>query len=229
MRADWLLLVSVLAVLTMTVGNVAAILQANVKRMLAYSSIAHAGYVLIGVAAIAADSESVAAMPSSVASVIYYLFAYTIMNVGAFSLLMYMRREGGFGEELADFAGLARRRPAAAVAMLIFLLSLAGIPPSIGFLGKLYVFAAAIRAGLYWLALAGAVNAVIALFYYARVVVQMFMQKQVREVSDVRSLPLNLALGVSAVATIVLGIFPQAVLTAIERSASSIFTGGIIQ
>lgn len=229
MSADWVTLVWVLSVLTMTVGNVAAVMQTNVKRMLAYSSIAHAGYVLIGVAAIAKESGVGGAMPSGVASVVFYLFAYTFMNIGAFSLLMYMKREGEFGEELADFSGLARRRPAVAIAMLVLLLSLAGIPPSIGFLGKLYIFAAAIRAGLYGLAVVGALNVVISLFYYARVVVHMFMRKQERAVSDVRSFPLDLALGMSTVATVVLGVFPQAILNAIERSASIIVIGGVIR
>lgn len=225
--ADWLLPVGMLAVLTMTVGNVAAIVQNNVKRMLAYSSIAHSGYVLIGVAAMGAKGGSASGAPGAAASVILYLFAYTIMNVGAFSLLMYMRRGSGFGEELRDFSGLARRRPAVAIAMLIFLLSLAGIPPTIGFWGKFYVFLAAIQAHLYWLAVAGVVNVVISLVYYARILVRMFMREREVEVSDVRSLPLNIAVGASAVATIALGIFPQAILTAIERSAAVIITGGI--
>jgi NADH-quinone oxidoreductase subunit N len=229
MRSDWLMLISLLSFLTMTVGNVGAVLQTNVKRMLAYSSIAHAGYALIGVASIAVDDRAGGAFPSSAASVIFYLVAYTIMNVGAFSLLMFMRRDKGFGEDLADFSGLARRRPVVAAAMLIFLLSLAGIPPSIGFLGKFYIFAAAVRSGLYWLAVAGVLNAVVSLFYYARIVVYMFMRKQERDVSDVRSFALNLALGASAVATVVLGIFPQTILDIIVRSASNIFTGGIIQ
>jgi len=226
---DWLPLLGLLSVLTMTVGNVAAVLQTNVKRMLAYSSIAHAGYVLIGVAAMVTERGEATGAPSCTASVVYYLFAYTIMNVGAFSLLMYMRRGGEFCEELADFSGLGRRRPAVAAAMLILLLALAGIPPSIGFFGKFYIFLAAIRAGLYWLAVAGVVNVVISLFYYVRIVVHMFMRQQEREVSDVRSFPLDLALWSSVAATIVLGIFPQAILIAIEQAASSILMGGIIQ
>ncbi len=218
MSSDWLLLIWILSFMTMTVGNVGAVLQSNVKRMLAYSSIAHAGYALIGVAAIAVKDGTGGAFPGGTASVIFYLVAYTIMNVGAFSLLMYMRRDRGFGEELADFSGLARRRPVVAAAMLIFLLSLAGIPGSIGFLGKFYVFAAAVRAELYWLAVAGVLNAVVSLFYYARIVVQMYMQPERRDVSDVRSFSLNLALGALAAATVVLGIFPQAILDIIVRS-----------
>lgn len=227
MAADWLPLIGALAVLTMTVGNIAAVLQSNVKRMLAYSSVAHSGYVLIGVAAMAGAGGTAKGAPGIVASVIFYLFAYTIMNVGAFSLLMCMRRGDGFGEELADFSGLGRRRPAVAAAMVLFLLSLAGIPPTIGFLGKLYIFAAAMRAGLYWLALAGVVNVVISLFYYARIIVHMYMREQEVEVTDVKSVPLGLAIGITAAATVVLGIFPQAVLSAIERSAN-IVAGGIL-
>ncbi len=228
MSADWLTLVWVLSVLTMTVGNVAAVMQTNVKRMLAYSSIAHAGYVLIGVAAIAKDGGAGGAMPTGVASVVFYMFAYTFMNIGAFSLLLCTRRERGFGEDLADFSGLGRRRPVVAAAMLVLLLSLAGIPPTIGFLGKLYIFAAAIRTGLYGLAVVGVVNVVISLFYYLRIVVHMYMRKQEHECQDVSSLPLGLALGLSAAATVVLGIFPQAILNAIEHSASIIDIGGVI-
>jgi NADH-quinone oxidoreductase subunit N len=213
----------------MTIGNVAAVLQNNVKRMLAYSSVAHAGYVLIGVAAMLKEGAVVTGAPSSVASVIYYLVAYTIMNVGAFGFLLCMRRQGEYCDELSDFSGLGKRRPALAGVMFLFLLALAGIPPTIGFFGKFYIFMAAIRAGLYWLAAAGVVNVVISLFYYARVVVYMYMRSREREVVDVSSLPLNIALIVSAAATVVLGIFPQSILAVIERSSSSILTGGFIQ
>lgn len=228
MADDWLALTWVLAFMTMIVGNVAAVLQTNVKRMLAYSSIAHAGYALIGVAAMAKENGA-AGLPASVSSIIFYLFAYTLMNVGAFSLLMYMRRGNEYGEELSDFSGLWRRRPAVAVAMLVCLLSLTGIPPSIGFLGKLYIFGAAIRAELYWLAVVGVLTSVISLFYYLRVVVHMFVYAQQREVTDVRSFPLDFALGLSAAAVVLLGIFPHVILSAIERSAASFLTGGIIQ
>lgn len=223
--ADWLMLMGALAVLTMTVGNVAAIAQDNVKRMLAYSSIAHSGYVLIGITAMGAGKGSTS---SAAASVIFYLFAYTIMNIGAFSLLMCLRRGDGFGENLRDFAGLGRHRPAVAFAMIIFLLSLAGIPLTIGFFGKFYIFMAAIRAQLYWLVVAGVVNIVISLFYYTRIIVYMFMREREIGVSDVRSAPLSAALAFSALATIVLGIFSQTLLTAIERSAAFIVTGGIV-
>jgi NADH-quinone oxidoreductase subunit N len=226
--ADWLTLMSVLAVLTMTVGNVAAIAQRNVKRMLAYSSIAHSGYVLIGIAAMAAAGGADSGAPSAAASVVFYLFAYTIMNVGAFSLLMYMRRGDGYGEDLRDFSGLARRRPAVAAAMLVFLLSLAGIPPTVGFFGKFYIFMAAINAKMYIVAAAGVVNVVISLFYYARIVVHMFMKEPEAGVADVGSAPLHAAILFSAVATIVLGVFPQTLLVAIESATAVIVTGGIV-
>jgi NADH-quinone oxidoreductase subunit N len=229
MAADWVTLLGIVAVVTMTVGNVAAVLQTNVKRMLAYSSVAHAGYVLIGVAAMVREGAAVPGAPSSAASVVFYLFAYTVMNAGAFSLLLYMKRGGEYAEELADFSGLGRRRPALAMAMLLFLLALAGIPPTMGFFGKLYIFLAAIRTGLYWVAVVGVINVVISLFYYARVAMHMFMRKQERDVADVRSFPLNVALAATAAATVLLGLFPQAILTAIEKSAASIFTGGIVQ
>jgi NADH-quinone oxidoreductase subunit N len=225
--ADWLTLMSVLAVLTMTVGNVAAIAQQSVKRMLAYSSVAHSGYVLIGVAAMAAADGADSGAPGAAASVVFYLFAYTFMNAGAFSLLLYMRRGDDFGEDLRDFSGLARRRPAVAVAMLVLLLSLAGIPPTAGFFGKFYIFMAAINAKMYLVAAAGVVNVVISLFYYARIVVHMYMREPEAEVSDVGSAPLHAALFFSVTATIVLGVFPQTALVAIERATAVIVTGGV--
>lgn len=224
---DWVLLLAALAVLTMTVGNVAAIAQNNVKRMLAYSSIAHSGYVLIGVAAMGASGVQVAS--GAMQGVMLYLFAYTIMTAGAFAVLMRIKRGERFGESLDDFSGLARHRPAAALAMLIFLLSLTGIPPTMGFWGKFYIFMSAIEARLYWLALAGIINVVISLFYYARIVMFMFMREREPGVSDVKSLPLDLALGAAAAATVVLGIFPQALLDVIGRAVSTpIVTGGML-
>src|SRR5206468_3696937 len=143
MSADWRMLFEVLAVATMTVGNIAALTQTNLKRMLAYSSVAHAGYVLIGV---------VAGTPRGVSAMLIYLLVYAFMQLGAFAVIVLLRRQDVVGEDLKDFSGLAFRHPFAAFAMLLFMLSLGGIPPTAGFMGKFWLFSAAIDAHYYWLA-----------------------------------------------------------------------------
>ena len=142
----WSAFFYVLAVVTMTVGNVAALTQGNLKRMLAYSSIAHAGYVLIGI---------VAGTPRGITAALVYLMVYAFMQLGAFAVVVLMRRADVVGDELKDLAGLYAAHPAAAAAMLLFMLSLGGIPPTAGFMGKLWVFGAAIDAGYIWLAVIG--------------------------------------------------------------------------
>ena len=159
MNADWRLLFEVLAIVTMTVGNLAALTQTNLKRMLAYSSIAHAGYLLIGV---------VAGTPRGVAAMLIYLLIYTFMQLGAFAVIIMMRRRDVVGDELKDLSGLHFRHPFAAFAMLLFMLSLGGIPPTAGFMGKFWLFSAAIEAGYVWLAVIGVLNSAISLYYYIR-------------------------------------------------------------
>jgi NADH-quinone oxidoreductase subunit N len=166
----WPALLMLISALTMTVGNVAALTQTNMKRLLAYSSIAHAGYVLMGVVAL---SESGAR------GVLVYLFAYVLMNLGAFLVVLLVHKhEGTF--DLRDYPGLIRRAPLLTAAMSVFLLSLMGIPPLIGFVGKLYVFAAVIEKGsaYYWFAVVGALNAALAAFYYARVLKTMIIDEE---------------------------------------------------
>ncbi len=193
MTDAWTGLLAVLSVATMTFGNVAALSQDNVKRMFAYSSIAHAGYAMMGL---------VAGTATGLAAMMYYLLAYAFMNVGAWSMVLLLRRQGLAGDQVEDFSGLGRRSAWAAAAMMIFLLSLGGIPPTIGFLGKWYVFGAAIDAGWGWLAVAGAINAAISMFYYLRIAVMMYMREPSDDVSLVRSLPLNLTLAVTAAVTV---------------------------
>jgi NADH-quinone oxidoreductase subunit N len=164
----WSAFFYVLAVLTMTVGNVAALTQTNIKRMLAYSSIAHAGYVLIGI---------VAGTPRGTTAALVYLMVYAFMQLGAFAIVVLMRRAAIIGDELKDLAGLYQSHPAVAAAMLLFMLSLGGIPPTAGFMGKLWVFGAAIDAGYFALAVIGVVNSAVSLYYYARVVVFMWMSQ----------------------------------------------------
>ena len=151
----------------MTVGNLAALTQTNLKRMLAYSSIAHAGYLLIGV---------VAGTPRGVSAMLIYLLIYAFMQLGAFAVIVMMRRQDVVGDELKDFSGLYVRHPLAAFAMLLFMLSLGGIPPTAGFMGKFWLFGAAIEAGYVWLAVIGVLNSAISLYYYIRIVVFMYLK-----------------------------------------------------
>src|SRR5207237_752754 len=165
---DWGAVLAILAAVTMTAGNVVALAQTNVKRMLAYSSIAHTGYILAAVAASKAGA-------SASAAVLFYVFAYGLMNLGAFACLLYFDLEGTRGATLEDLNGFGRREPAGALALFIFLISLTGIPPTIGFVAKFVVIQPVLDAGLAWLAVVIALNAVLAAFYYLRVVVRMYM------------------------------------------------------
>jgi NADH-quinone oxidoreductase subunit N len=165
---DWAALLSWIAVLTMTVGNVTALLQTNLKRMLAYSSIAHAGYVLVAIVAGGADGASAA---------LFYLAVYAVMNLGAFGILTLLGRGPEERVLLADLAGLGFRRPLLGFAMTIFMISLGGIPPTAGFMGKVYVFGVALKAGLVPLVIVGVLNSVVAVFYYLRVTVAMYMEE----------------------------------------------------
>ncbi len=162
----WLLALAALAVLTMTIGNLAALRQTSLKRMLAYSSIAHAGYVLVGLAA---------GNQRGIEGVLYYLLAYTFMNLGAFAVLLAVQRRDENDVAGERMVGLASRQPILAVLMAVFMFSLAGIPPLAGFFGKLYVFSGAVDAGLVWLAIIAVINSAIGAYYYLRVTVSMFM------------------------------------------------------
>ena len=166
-RPEWVAVVGALSVVTMTLGNVVAIPQTNIKRMLAYSSIAQAGYILIGVVCVSAFG---------VASTIFYLIMYTLTNICAFAVVVLISNVTGSGE-IADFAGLSRRSPALALVMLLALLSLGGIPPVAGFFGKLYIFAAAMEQGLVWLVVIGVLNAIISLYYYLIVARVMYLEE----------------------------------------------------
>lgn len=165
---NWSEMLWVIAVATMTLGNITALVQNDVKRMLAYSSIAHAGYILI--AFVVGDQ-------GSSASILYYLLAYTFMNIGAFAIVIILGRKGTENTGIESYAGLAGRHPLLALSMTIFLLSLAGIPPLAGFMGKFYVFSAAIKAQYYWLAVIGVLNSVVAVYYYLRVVMAMYFEE----------------------------------------------------
>ena len=236
-QEDWVWMLAALAALTMTLGNLAALRQTSVKRMLAYSSIAHAGYILVGVAAGNSLGSS---------GVLFYLLAYAFMNVGAFALLTATPhfaapspglQEGSPdgtaepGEALEAFAGLTARKPGLAAAMALFMLSLAGIPPLAGFMGKLYVFGAAVQAGLAWLAIVGVINSVISAYYYLRVVVYMYMRPapgpaEVPGAAEMTVSPaLQVGLGLAAAAVVVLGLWPGPMLELARIAAASLLGG----
>ena len=216
--ADWRLLFEALAIVTMTVGNIAALTQSNLKRMLAYSSIAHAGYVLIGV---------VAATPRGISAILIYLLVYTFMQLGAFAIIVMMRRHGMVGDELKDVSGLHRRHPFAAFAMLLFMLSLGGIPPTAGFMGKFWLFSAAIEAGYVWLAVIGVLNSAVSLYYYVRIVVFMYLRTETTGPAPTASPALALTLTVAVVATIAFGVYPQLLFQFAEVSARSLGLDGL--
>lgn len=198
---DWAMVLWWLAVLTMTVGNVIAVAQNNVKRMLAYSSIAHAGYLLAAI---------VAGTPRGGGAVLFYLLAYTFMNVGAFAVVISLGRKGEVNEQFDDYAGLASRQPLIAAAMVLFLLSLTGIPPLVGFVGKLYLIEAILQAGYVWLAVIMVLNSAISAYYYLRLIFEMYMRDPSRPETAMEPAPLLIAcLLVATVGTIFFGIFPD--------------------
>jgi NADH-quinone oxidoreductase subunit N len=217
--ADWRLLFWVLAIVTMTVGNLAALTQTNIKRMLAYSSIAHAGYILIGV--VAGTTRGIAAM-------LIYLLIYSFMQLGAFTVVVLLRRRDVVGDELKDFSGLAFRQPFAAFAMLLFMLSLGGIPPTAGFMGKFWLFSAAIESGYVWLAVIGVLNSAISLYYYIRLVVFMYLKKETTGSEPTLSPALSFTLAVAVIATLVLGIYPRILFDVAEASARTLGAAGVI-
>jgi NADH-quinone oxidoreductase subunit N len=165
-----------LCVATLLLGNVVALVQTNIKRMLAYSSIAHAGYALIGVVA-AGRMEGSSGGTAGIASVMLYIALYTFMTFGAFAIVAMLRKGGLEGEEIEDFTGLAKRHPLGALLMLVFMVSLAGIPPTAGFVGKFYVFMSAVEAGMTWLAVVAVVFAAVSAYYYLRLVMVMYMRE----------------------------------------------------
>jgi len=199
----WVIWVS--AILTMSLGNLAAIWQTNVKRLLAYSSIAHAGYVLVGVAAGSKEGTS---------AVLFYLTAYALMNVGAFVLIAHLAGNGEFSTQIEDYTGLAYVRPGTAACLTVFLLSLAGIPTTAGFFGKFFLFRAAIHSHLIGLTIVALLNSVVSVYYYLHLVVAMYMREGATKASST-SLPMALrtALAVSLVGIFYLGLFPNVFLT----------------
>jgi NADH-quinone oxidoreductase subunit N len=213
-HGEWHWILWGLAVLTMTVGNITALVQNNIKRMLAYSSIAHAGYLLVAM---------VAGKDLGGAALLYYLAAYALMNFGAFAVVIAVGRQGEPNEDFTDYAGLGFRYPALSMAMTIFMLSLTGVPPLVGFTGKFYIFSAAVKAGYVWLAVIGVLNSVISVYYYVRVVVTMYMQEGTKDIEALSARPaLAAAILIAAIGTVVLGVFPSASISLARGSFLSL-------
>jgi NADH-quinone oxidoreductase subunit N len=217
--SGWPPALAVLAVLTMTVGNLVAGRQESVKRMLAYSSIAHAGYALVGVVA---TMKATSATPS----VLFYMLTYSLSTLGAFGALILCGRRGAEAVSYADLAGLGKRHPAAALAFSLFLLSLAGAPPTAGFFGKLYVFSAGIDAELYALVVIGLLNSVIGAYYYIKVLVYMYMREPepgAAVATPMQSGLVSSALVIAAVLVLLLGLLPG--MTLDLASAATLVSG----
>ena len=198
-QSDWRLLLILLAVVTIVLGNVVALVQTNIKRMLAYSSIAHAGYAVIGL--IVGDRLGIV-------SLMVYMGVYAFMTLGAFGVVMLLRRGGVEGDEIADFAGLARKNRLAAFAMLIFMFSLTGIPPTAGFIAKFYIFMAAVNAGLTWLVVLAVIFTAVSAYFYLKVVMVMYMKEPDENVQMVAPSAAVMVLAVAAAAVLLIGIYP---------------------
>jgi NADH-quinone oxidoreductase subunit N len=208
---DWTLVLWFSAVLTMTIGNVVAVLQTNIKRMLAYSAIAHAGYILVGV---------VTNTSAGIGAVLFYLVVYSVMNLGALSVVLSFSRKGDSKVNLEDYAGLAHTAPFSAAALSIFLLSLAGIPLTGGFIGKFYLFSAAIQQGYVGLAIIGVLNSVISVFYYFRIMIFMYMKEPAasQPAPEPISLPVLAIIGMGAAVVLWLGVYPAQILELASHS-----------
>ncbi len=214
---DWAPLIALFAVLSTIVGNVAAISQTSIKRMLAYSSIAHAGYVFVAVL----PGGYGALSDFSASAVVFYLAAYALTNIGAWAIVIAVENGEGMGSAISDYAGLARTRPGLAAAMALFMLSLTGLPPTMGFVAKFYVFRAALAAGYTWLVVVGVVTVLISAYYYLRIIVVMWMNEGAGQAVTPR--PLNFAVGLTAVATLVFGLLPGPLMALLENSVRGLF------
>ncbi|MCL4491521.1 MAG: NADH-quinone oxidoreductase subunit N [Nitrospirae bacterium] len=199
MQADWTPILIGIAILTMAVGNIVALSQTNIKRMLAYSSIAHAGYALLGI--IAGTEEGLHAMMT-------YLLIYAFMNIGAFAIVILLDK----GDEIKDYEGLSKSRPLVAALMLVFMFSLTGIPPTAGFIGKFNIFMAAIKAGYTWLVVIAVIFSAISAYYYLRVVMNMYMKEMKQEAAIAPSPSLGLAILITVLMVFIIGIMPSVVI-----------------
>ncbi len=202
-----------IAALTMAWGNVAAIAQSNIKRMLAYSSIAHAGYIFMALPAAAIPAVA----PEALRGALFYLIAYGITNLGAWGVVLALEQVEGKGLEIEEYAGLGAKYPVLALAMVVFMLSLTGVPPTVGFMGKFYLFRAAIDANLIWLAIVGVITSLISAYYYLRVIVVMYMQEGTPERRS--EVFLNATVILSAIATVLFGLLPGPLMQLASRAS----------
>jgi NADH-quinone oxidoreductase subunit N len=225
LRADWVAAVVIIAAITMTLGNLVALTQDNIKRMLAYSSIAHTGYILVGLAAFAGAAAGSPAARAGIEGMLFYLAAYAVMNLGAFAVVAALQSRPGVTSQISTFSGLGRREPLLGGLMLLFLLSLTGIPPLAGFFAKAYVINAALQVGG-WVAVLAVVtvlNAAMAAFYYLRVVVVMYMQEAPADAPPVRNGGMMRAgLALAGLGTVVLGLAPGLVIPIAQAAASAL-------
>lgn|SRR3989338_1389183 len=214
LKPQWGVIIIGFSILTMTVGNIAALVQNNIKRMLAYSSIAHAGYILIALAA----AQETRVFDLATSSILFYLIAYSFMTIGAFTIVSFTQDLNGFGF----------KHPYLGIAMTIFMLSLIGVPPTVGFMGKFYIFSSALKGGFFWLAIIGIINSVIASYYYLRVLVTLYMKKETDTASSslssslASSLVFNSVLWITAVGTLLVGLFPSSVFKIITKSITAL-------
>ncbi len=213
LRDQWVPVMAAVCAMTITVGNVAALSQSNVKRLLAYSSISHAGFVLLGL---------IAGNDTGMTAIAMYLFVYTFMNLGAWALVVALRRRDVIGEHIDEMNGLFFKHPTAAILMLIFLLSLAGIPPTAGFVAKYFLFAAVIETGHTTLAVIAALNIVVGIYYYMRIVVAMFISDPTEKTGLVLSPGVVSVLAITVVFTLLIGLYPDPFI-AMARQASMVF------
>jgi NADH-quinone oxidoreductase subunit N len=209
-KGDWTQLLWILAVLTMTVGNITALYQNNIKRMLAYSSIAHAGYMLVGFTA---------GNSTGTAGVMFYMLSYAFMNIGAFAIIVLVGKKGEENVNISDYAGFGSKHPVLAMCMSIFLFSLAGIPPAAGFIGKFYLFSAAIQAGYVWLAIIGVLNSAASVYYYLRVMVFMYMKDPTEEFDWMKVSPaIALCVLIAVAGVLIPGIVPGTLLELAQKA-----------
>ena len=202
-KVEWAAILVPISILTMAVGNIVALSQTNIKRMLAYSSIAHAGYALLGI--ITANHEGLASMMN-------YLMIYAFMNLGAFGVIIMLRSEGFKGDSIYDYQGLSKTHPLAALLMLIFMFSLTGIPPTAGFIGKLYIFMSAINAGYTWLVVIAVIFSAISAYFYLRIIMYMYMRDPKETVTLTTSFSGGVALGITTFVVLFIGILPSFLL-----------------
>jgi NADH-quinone oxidoreductase subunit N len=209
---DWGVIFAVLAAITMTVGNIVALTQKNIKRMLAYSSIAQAGYVMIGLAAVTVEATS---------AIMFFLACYALTNLGAFIAIIAISNKIN-SDEIADYSGMVRRAPLFALALALCLISLTGIPPTAGFMAKIYIFSAGVNADLLWLVIIAVINSAISAYYYLRVVRVMFLGEPLSEERIHASSGLRVALAIACLGVLLLGIYPW-ILMKFSETAATIF------